>query len=43
MNQVLADIIAGPMVLLGMAPVLAAALVVAVVVVTVILIRKRKK
>lgn len=41
--SILADVIAGPMVLLGMAPVLAAVLVVAVIVVTVILIKRRKK
>jgi len=42
-QSVLADVIAGPMILLGMVPVLAAVLVVAVIVVTVIIIRKRKK
>jgi len=41
--SILGDIIAGPMIFLGMAPILAAVLVVAVIVVTVILIRRRKK
>lgn len=42
-HLILADVIAGPMILLGMAPVLAVVLIAAVVIVTVYMIRGRKK
>lgn len=43
LRSVLADVIAGPMILLGLAPVLAVVLIIVLVIVTAVIIRNRRK